>query len=154
VYTALIDDITAGFYLKQLLLLLSFTQVPAPLCHMQPSVVSGCRVHLLTSVCKSLMNSQLRNTVLTAHHMFPNCIIIHWASNNSSCHDSMPKDALSVTKMDVSPGGKQPNMYNTIIPHDNPFGYGGQPQSLVFPLNLPDNCPYKTHQGKWNVNSS
>jgi len=60
----------------------------------------------------------------------------------------MSKDAHSVTKMNVSPGGKQPNMHNTIIPHNNPFGYGGQPQSLVFPLNLPDDHPYKSHQGK------
>ena len=93
------------------------------------------------------MNSQLRNTVPIAHCMFPNCII-HWVFDNSSCHDSMSKDALSVTKMNVSPGGKQPNMHNTIILYDNPFGYGGQPQSLVFPLNLPDNHPYKTHKGK------
>jgi len=60
----------------------------------------------------------------------------------------MFKDAPPITKTNVSPGGKQPNMHNTIIPHDNPFGYGGQPQSLVFPLNLPDNHPYKSHQGE------
>jgi hypothetical protein len=93
------------------------------------------------------MNLQLRNTILIAHRMFPNCII-HWVFDNSSCHDSMPKDALSVTKMNVGPGGRQPMMHDTIVPHDNPFGHGGQPQSLIFPLNLPDSHPYNSHQGK------
>lgn len=60
----------------------------------------------------------------------------------------MPEDALTTSKLLVNPGGTQPFLRDTIIPLDNPFGHGGEPQPLVFPLHLPDDHPYKAFEGK------
>ena len=68
--------------------------------------------------------------------------------DNSSAHNSLAKDALTVSKMNVGPGGEVPNMHDTIIPSDNPFGYGGRPQQFNFPANLPDDHLYKAFEGK------
>jgi hypothetical protein len=60
----------------------------------------------------------------------------------------MADDALCVSKMNVGPGGKQPNMRDSVIPVSNPFGYGGQVQSLVYPNALPNDHPHKKFEGK------
>lgn len=71
-----------------------------------------------------------------------------WIFDNSSAHDSKAKDSLSVTKMNVKPGGAQPHMHDTIIPTNNPHGRGGQRQSFQFPSSLPNNHPYKPFEGQ------
>jgi hypothetical protein len=60
----------------------------------------------------------------------------------------MADNALCASKMNVGPGGKQPNMHNIIIPLSNPFRHGGQTQCLVCPEILPDSYPYKKFKGK------
>jgi hypothetical protein len=60
----------------------------------------------------------------------------------------MPEDALCASKMNVGPGGKQPQMHNTVIPLDNPFGLGGHIQSLNYPPCLPDDHPHKKFEGQ------
>ena len=43
--------------------------------------------------------------------------------DNSSAHNSLVKDALTVTKMNVGPGGKNtPDMHDTVVPADNAHG--------------------------------
>nr|GAT46270.1 predicted protein [Mycena chlorophos] len=93
------------------------------------------------------MIAQLRNAIKIANFVFPNTVV-HWVFDNSSCHDSMPEDALCVTKMNVGAGGKQPKMRDTVIPANNPFGHGGKPQSLCFPDHLPDDHPHKKDEGQ------
>ena len=60
----------------------------------------------------------------------------------------MPDDALCASKMNVGPGGKQPQMHNTTIPLDNPFGLGGRVQSLNYPPCLPEDHPHKKFEGQ------
>ncbi len=50
--------------------------------------------------------------------------------------------------MNVNPGGKVPDMHDTIIPDDNPHGFAGRPQTMQFPSSLPDDHPFKAHEGK------
>ncbi|KAF7342874.1 DDE family endonuclease [Mycena sanguinolenta] len=71
------------------------------------------------------MIEQLIKAILIARRLFPKAII-HWVFDNSSAHGSLAKDALTATKMNVNPGGKVPEMRDTIIPSDNPHGKGGQ----------------------------
>lgn len=71
-----------------------------------------------------------------------------WIFDNSSAHGSLSKDALTVTKMNVGPGGVQAVMRDTIIPADNPHGLGGNPQRMVFDEDLPDDHPYKEYEGR------
>ncbi|TFY52342.1 hypothetical protein EVG20_g10593 [Dentipellis fragilis] len=59
----------------------------------------------------------------------------------------MPVDALRLSEMNVKPGGKQPHMHDTIIPQDNPSGFGGRAQSFSFPAHLPDDHPEKMYEG-------
>ncbi|EIM80914.1 uncharacterized protein STEHIDRAFT_67794 [Stereum hirsutum FP-91666 SS1] len=89
----------------------------------------------------------LKTSIPIARQLFPNAVI-HWVFDNSSCHDCMPADALSTSKVLVNPAGGQPFLRDTIIPLDNPFGHGGKPQQLVFPTHLPDDHPYKKFEGK------
>ncbi|KAJ7306254.1 hypothetical protein DFH08DRAFT_824702 [Mycena albidolilacea] len=49
--------------------------------------------------------------------------------------------------MNVNPGGKVPEMCDTIIPFDNPHGQGGKVQKMVFDAKLPDGHPYKQFEG-------
>jgi hypothetical protein len=49
--------------------------------------------------------------------------------------------------MNVNPGGKVPKMKDTIIPADNPFGKGGETQTLQFDDNLPADHPDKAFEG-------
>src|SRR5216683_3976035 len=79
--------------------------------------------------------------------LFPNCVQ-HCVFDNSFCHDSMPDDALCASKMNVGPGGKQPQMHNIVIPLDNPFGLGRHIQSLSYPSCLPDDHPHKKFKGQ------
>ncbi|KAJ7489777.1 hypothetical protein B0H11DRAFT_1720118 [Mycena galericulata] len=93
------------------------------------------------------MIAQLAKAILIARRMFPNAII-HWVFDNSSAHGSLAKNALTVTKMNVNPGGKVPEMRETVIPLDNPHGHGGKPQKMVFDNPLPDNHPHKKFEGQ------
>jgi hypothetical protein len=45
--------------------------------------------------------------------------------------------------MNVNPGGSVPAMRDTVIPLDNPYGHGGQPQMMTFDTDLPDDHLYK-----------
>ncbi|KAJ7182123.1 hypothetical protein C8R46DRAFT_985245 [Mycena filopes] len=69
------------------------------------------------------MIAQMARAIIIARRLFPNAII-HWVFDNSSAHGSLAKDALTATKMNVGPGGKVPEMRDTIIPADNPHGRG------------------------------
>jgi len=54
---------------------------------------------------------------------------IAFVFENSSAHNSLVKDALSVSKMNVNPGRKNvPSMCSTIISSSNLFGLRGQVQ--------------------------
>ncbi|KAJ6477742.1 hypothetical protein C8R45DRAFT_934397 [Mycena sanguinolenta] len=92
------------------------------------------------------MIEQLIKAILIARRLFPKAII-HWVFNNSSAHGSLALDALTVTKMNVNPGGKVPSVCDTIIPLNNPHGHGGKPQKMMFDQNLPENHPYHQYPG-------
>lgn len=68
--------------------------------------------------------------------------------DNSSAHASLAPNALTVTKMNVGPGGKRPSMHDTVIPQSNPYGFAGQTQSMVFPTDLPKDHEYAKHAGQ------
>ena len=57
--------------------------------------------------------------------LYPDCTAV-FAFDNSSNHAAFSKDALLASKMNLSPGGKQPIMHNTF------FGPNNQLQSMVF----------------------
>ncbi|KAJ7455495.1 hypothetical protein FB451DRAFT_1048927, partial [Mycena latifolia] len=84
--------------------------------------------------------------ILIARRLFPNAII-HWVFDNSSAHGSLAKDALTATKMNVNPGGKVPEMRDTVIPLNNPHGLGGKVQKLTFDKDLPDDHSHKKSEG-------
>jgi hypothetical protein len=70
----------------------------------------------------------------------------------SSAHGAYSKSALRVNSMNLSPGGKQSLLCNTVIPCDNPCipeHLCGQPQSLVYNLSHPIH-PGKA-KGVWAV---
>jgi len=91
---------------------------------------------------------QQENAMKIAHRLFPNAVI-HWIFDNSSCHGSLAKDALTVTKMNINLGRKNvPHMHNTVIPLSNQFGKGGQVQTMQFDDILPDDDPNKRFQGQ------
>lgn len=68
--------------------------------------------------------------------------------DNSSAHASLAPDALTVTKMNVGPGGKSPVMRDTVIPTSNPFALGGKAQSMVFPAEMPQDHEYAQFAGQ------
>ncbi|KAJ7498082.1 hypothetical protein B0H11DRAFT_1856638 [Mycena galericulata] len=92
------------------------------------------------------MIEQLISAILIARRMFPKAII-HWIFDNSSAHGSLAPDALTTTKMNVNPGGKVPEMRDTIIPDSNPHGHAGEAQKMTFDKNLPGDHPYKKFEG-------
>ncbi|KAJ7444970.1 hypothetical protein B0H11DRAFT_2203490 [Mycena galericulata] len=96
------------------------------------------------------MIEQLIIAILIARRMFPKAII-HWIFDNSSAHGSLAPDALTVTKMNVNPGGKVPEMRDTVIPDSNPHGHGGEVQKMTFDKNLPANHPGVEGQGSGDV---
>jgi hypothetical protein len=49
--------------------------------------------------------------------------------------------------MNVNPSGKVPEMWETVIPHDNPHGHGSKIQKMTFDKDLPDDHPYKQYKG-------
>lgn len=60
--------------------------------------------------------------------------------DQSSAHNAFAADALNARKMNVSSGGKQPCMHNTVIPHDNPLPHlQGKIQTMVFDSSHPTN---------------
>ncbi|KIO33525.1 hypothetical protein M407DRAFT_17777 [Tulasnella calospora MUT 4182] len=68
--------------------------------------------------------------------------------DNSSAHNSLAKDALTVMKMNVNPGSKQAHMHDPVIPANNLHGFGGQPQSMQFPNELPSTHKYAKYSGQ------
>ena len=65
---------------------------------------------------------QMEIAMKIAEHLFPNKHIM-FIFDNSSAHNSLVKDALTVTKMNVGPGGKNTlDMHDTIVPADNAHG--------------------------------
>jgi hypothetical protein len=94
------------------------------------------------------MVDQLRDAIRIANIIFPGKTLV-FIFDNSSAHNSLPVDALSVNRMNVGPGGKNvPNMHDTVIPLDNPAGFGGRVQTMQFLGHLPDNDRDKAHEGK------
>jgi hypothetical protein len=89
----------------------------------------------------------MARAIIIARRLFLNAII-HWVFDNSSAHGSLAKDALTATKMNVGPGGKVPDMRDTIIPADNPHDQGGQVQTMVYPEHLPAGHAHKDFEGK------
>jgi len=83
-----------------------------------------------------------------AECLFPNKHLV-FIFDNSSAHNSLAKDALTVTKMNVGPGRKNTlNMHATIVPADNVHGQGGKIQTLQFDDNLPEGHLYKKFEGR------
>jgi len=69
--------------------------------------------------------------------------------DNSSAHNSLAKNALSVNKMNVGPGGKAASdMRETEIPVDNPHGSRGKIQKMQFDKVLPEDHLYKKYEGQ------
>jgi len=80
--------------------------------------------------------------------MYPNAVG-EFVFDQSSAHGAFAKDALNAKEMNVSPGGKQHIMHDTFILLNNPHHHlQGQPQSMVFPLDLPPTHPYYEYRGK------
>jgi hypothetical protein len=94
-----------------------------------------------------LIMLQLERTIRLAEHLLPQRVLV-FVFDNSSAHNSMPPDALHVSRMNVGPGGAQSHMHDTIIPLDNPKGLGGTAQCMQFPENLPESDPHKLFEGK------
>lgn len=90
----------------------------------------------------------MHTAIKIAERLFPQKRLV-FIFDNSSAHNSLAKDALTVTKMNVGLGGKNtPDMHDTVIPADNPSGRAGRVQSMQFDINLPDDHPYKEFEGK------
>ncbi len=54
--------------------------------------------------------------------LFPNKHLV-FIFDNFSAHNSLVKDALTVMKINVGPGGKNtPDMHDTVVPADNAHG--------------------------------
>lgn len=49
--------------------------------------------------------------------------------------------------MNVNPGGKVPEMRDTVIPLDNPHGHGGQIQKMTYDKDLHKDDPNKRFEG-------
>ncbi|KAJ7221810.1 hypothetical protein C8J57DRAFT_1253925 [Mycena rebaudengoi] len=92
------------------------------------------------------MIQQITTAIPIARRLYPKAII-HWVFDNSSAHGSLAKDALTATKMNVNPGGKVPDMHDTVIPLDNPYGHGGKIQKMTFDKDLPADHPHKQFEG-------
>ena len=73
-----------------------------------------------------------------SEHLFPKKQLVY-IFYNSSAHNLLAKDALTITKMNIGPGGKNtPNMHDTVIPADNPHRFGGEVQTMQFDEHLPE----------------
>ncbi|KAJ6597343.1 hypothetical protein B0H10DRAFT_2441737 [Mycena sp. CBHHK59/15] len=75
-------------------------------------------------------------------------LILALSFDNSSAHGSLAKNALIVTKMNVNPGSKVPEMQETVITSDNPHVHSGKPQKIVFDNPLPNDHPHKKFEGQ------
>ncbi|EAU83213.1 hypothetical protein CC1G_11674 [Coprinopsis cinerea okayama7 len=80
--------------------------------------------------------------------LFPNAVG-EFFFDQSTAHAALAPDALRAHDMNVKPGGKQPKMHDTIIPHSNPNpALRGIVQSMVFDEDLPPSHPDYEHRGK------
>lgn len=90
----------------------------------------------------------MKTAIKMAEWMHPDKKIV-FIFDNSSAHNSLAKDALSVNKMNVGPGGKiVSDMRETVIPVDNPHGFGGKKQKMQFDKVLPETHSYKKYEGQ------
>ncbi|KAG8909932.1 hypothetical protein FRC01_006638 [Tulasnella sp. 417] len=93
------------------------------------------------------MTAQLKTVLQMLKALYPNKKYV-FIFDNSSAHNSLARDALTVTKMNVNPSGKQAHMHDTVIPETNPHGFGGQSQSMQFPKELPQDHKYFKYAGQ------
>ena len=84
---------------------------------------------------------QIKKVVKIAEFKFPRDIgwKIVWVFDHSSCHFSMPEDALFVPRMNVNPGGKQPVMRDG--------WWGGKPQCILTLKNSQRNASDSQRKG-------
>ncbi|KIJ43691.1 hypothetical protein M422DRAFT_47764 [Sphaerobolus stellatus SS14] len=88
------------------------------------------------------------NVTKIAELMHPNKKLV-FIFDNSSAHNSLATNALSINKLNIGPGRKNvPHMQDTLILDDNPYGYGGQLQKMQFDNPLPSDHPYKDFEGQ------
>jgi len=76
------------------------------------------------------MNKQLRKVIAMRLTVFAWARVI-WRFDHSSNHTAMADDALNASKMNVTPGGKQPKMRATVV-LDEASPLYGQRQAMVF----------------------
>lgn len=70
--------------------------------------------------------------------MFPNTTGVFFF-DQSSAHQAFAPNALVAQNMNINPGGKQPALHSTRIPHHNPNpGLRGRVQSMVYGSDHPD----------------
>ncbi|KAF8747109.1 hypothetical protein RHS01_11445 [Rhizoctonia solani] len=82
--------------------------------------------------------AQIKDAIKIFEVKFPGAQMLLFV-DQSSAHNAYAADALNAWKMNVTPGGKQPIMHNTIIPSNNPNPMlCGQPQAMTFPATHPE----------------
>ena len=74
---------------------------------------------------------QIKNSVMIADFKYPknDGYRVVWIFDHSSCHGAYSKDSLNAYKMNTKPGGKQPQMRDTV--------WNGKVQKLVFRIGIP-----------------
>ena len=80
--------------------------------------------------CEKFMQ-QLEIAVKICEYKYPKADgwIWIWIFDQSSCHTAMAEDALDVSRMNVSPGGKQARLRETV--------WAGKPQKMCFNIGVP-----------------
>lgn len=75
--------------------------------------------------CERLL-MQLTEAAMIAEAKYPKeeGYRLYWVFDHSSCHAAMADDALNANKMNAKPGGKQPQMHDTV--------WNGKVQRMVF----------------------
>lgn len=81
---------------------------------------------------------QIQDALKIYDAMFPNTTGVFFF-DQSSAHQAFSPDALVARNMNVNPGGKQPALHSTQIPHNNPNPeLRGQSQTMVYEPDHPD----------------
>lgn len=117
--------------------------------NMDQMLAQVCATHrnLFSAWAHLDFSSQLDTVLKMVKEIFPGKKMV-FIFDNSSAHNSLAKNALSVTKMNVNPGGKAAHMRPTTIPDNNPHGHAGEHQEMQFPADLPPDHPHFKHTGK------
>ena len=74
--------------------------------------------------------AQVDKAISIFEEVHPNCIAL-FVFDHSSAHTSLAPDALCAFDMNKSNGGKQRKQRDTVIPTNNPHGFGGRPQKMT-----------------------